>query len=503
MSEKEDSSLAARLDVLQSQSAALSPGPEQRKALLASAERLLDRFLPSLSTRAVYRPSDPETLAAEEALEPTESPADADEMFGLIERHVAQDGLHEGSPRFFGFIPGGGLYASAVADYVAAAINRYAGVGFAAPGAARLERRMVRWLSREVGYPADTSNGDLTSGGSIANLSAVVAARDAHNLRGNDIERTVVYVSEVTHHSCLKALAIAGLREAVVRQVACDDGWRMVPANLVELVRADREAGLQPWLIAANAGATDTGGVDPLAELASIARRENLWLHVDAAYGGAFALCEEGRRLLEGMQLADSITLDPHKGLFLPFGSGAVLIRDARHLYAANHVRGAYMQDLKDAADPADASPCDLSPELTRPFRALRLWLPLRLFGVAAFRAALEEKLLLARYAHSRLAELESIEMGPPPDLSIFVFRFVPPGADPEIFNAAFAEALRADGRIFLSSTNLAGRFMMRFAVLNYHSHRADVDAAVSAISEVASGLFTHRNQIDGCPEQE
>ena len=217
-------------------------------------------------------------------------------------------------------------------------------------------------------------------------------------------------------------------------------------------------------------------------------------LHVDAAYGGAFVLCDEGQRRLRGMSRADSLTLDPHKGLFLPFGSGAVLVRDAKYLYAAHHARGAYMQDLGNEYSPETASACDFSPELSRPFRGLRLWFPLQLYGVETFRAALSEKLLLAEHAYEALQDIPYIELGPPPDLSIFVFRFLPSGKDANAFNRTFADALRDDGRVYLSSTSLDGRFLIRMAILNHHTHRRHIDQAVQAIREVSGALLANND---------
>ena len=478
------SALITELDELERVARRLELGVDARGALLDSARSMTETFLARLASQPVYAQPDDRGHLAMDHLDPIEEGVAAPELLGLLDDQVARDGLQEVSPFFFGFIPGGGLYASAVADFVAGVLNRYTGVTFAAPAAARLERGLIDWLRREAGMP-ETTVGDLTSGGSIANLSATVAARDACGIRARDIERTVVYVSPLTHHSSMKALAIAGLGEAVVRVVPYDASYRFDAALLGEQISADRGAGLQPWLILCSAGATDTGSIDPLNRLADIAEAEDLWLHVDAAYGGAFVLCDEGRRRLDGLSRADSLTLDPHKGLFLPFGSGAVLVRDGRHLYVANHARGPYMQDLGESPSLETASACDLSPELSRPFRGLRLWLPLRLFGVKTFRAALAEKLLLAEYAYRRISTFEHIEVGPPPDLSIFTFRFLPPGVDANTFNRQLADDLRDDGRIYLSTTTLDGRFVLRFAVLGYNTHRAHVDTALEVIREL------------------
>ena len=252
-------------------------------------------------------------------------------------------------------------------------------------------------------------------------------------------------------------------------------------------MEADRAAGLVPWLVIATAGSTDTGAVDPLSAVGDIAAAEGLWLHVDAAYGGAFLLCEEGRRILAGIERSDSTIIDPHKGLFLPFGSGAVLVRDRDRLAAANRYHADYMQDA--FREDVELSPADLSPELTRPFRGLRLWLPLKLFGLAPFRAALKEKLLLARYFHGRLQELPDWEVGPPPDLSVVTYRYLPPRGDVNEFNRRLVAAVQNEGKFFISSTQLNGRFTLRLAVMHFRTHLADVELALEQLQYHARRL--------------
>jgi glutamate/tyrosine decarboxylase-like PLP-dependent enzyme len=273
-----------------------------------------------------------------------------------------------------------------------------------------MERILLRWMAGFLGYPA-ASTGDLTSGGSIANLVGIVTAREAHGLKAKDFDRAVVYLSEQTHHAIDKAFRIAGLKESPKRFVPLDGRHRMRPEALEAAVEGDAKAGLRPWLIAATAGTTDTGAVDPLADLAEVAHRHGLWLHVDGAYGAPFALTEQGKRILRGIERSDSVVLDPHKGLFLPFGSGAVLVREGSNLLGAHHYDASYLQDRDTLASRDEVSPADLSPELSRPFRALRLWLPLKFAGVAPFRAALEEKLLLARHFYERMRLEDGFEV--------------------------------------------------------------------------------------------
>jgi aromatic-L-amino-acid/L-tryptophan decarboxylase len=284
-----------------------------------------------------------------------------------------------------------------------------------------------------------------------------------------------------------KALRIAGLEECVQRVVPVDEQWRMNADAFAEQVAADRAAGLLPWFVVATAGTTDVGAIDPIAGIADIAAAEKLWLHVDAAYGGAFLLCDHGRRALAGIERSDSAVIDPHKGLFLPFGSGALLVRDRERLAAANRYHANYMQDA--FRPDVELSPADLSPELSRPFRGLRLWLPLKLFGLAPFRAALEEKLLLARYFHGRLAELPDWEVGPMPDLSVVTYRYRPERGDSDEFNRRLIAAVQHDGRVFISSTRLHGRFTLRLAVLHFRTHLAEIDLALELLQHHARRL--------------
>jgi glutamate/tyrosine decarboxylase-like PLP-dependent enzyme len=281
------------------------------------------------------------------------------------------------------------------------------------------------------------------------------------------------------------------MAEAQARVIPVDERYRMRADALAAAIASDRAAGLRPWLILAAAGSTDTGAVDPLAALADVARREGCWLHVDAAYGCFFLLTELGRALMRGIERADSVVLDPHKGLFLPYGAGMVLVR-AGHLLAASHsYTGHYMQDAEPAR--GELSPADVSPELSKHFRGPRLWLPLKLLGVAPFRAALEEKLLLARYFHAEVAAL-GFEVGPAPDLSVVTYQWAPPGVSREQanrLNQAIVEGVRRDGRVFISSTMLDGRFTLRLAVLAFRSHLRIIDLTLRILREQAAALGT------------
>ena len=476
-----------RISQLELESRPLDPGPEERAHLRDKVVAFADDFLNGIDGRPAFVVPRNEGNPLQDS-PISEGPTDPDEVLGLLDRGVNSSGVNVGSGGHLAYIPGSNLHASALADYLAAVTNRYSGLYFTSPGAVRMERMLLRWMAGFLGYPA-ASAGDLTSGGSIANLVGIVTAREAHALKAEEFARTVVYLSEQTHHAIDKALRIAGLKETIKRFIPLDGRHRMRPEALEVAVEGDARAGLRPWLVAATAGTTDTGAVDPLGDLADIAHRHGLWLHVDGAYGAPFALTEQGKRILSGIEQSDSVVLDPHKGLFLPFGSGAVLVREGRHLLGAHHYDASYLQDQDTLASSDEVSPADLSPELSRPFRALRLWLPLKLVGVAPFRAALEEKLLLARHFHERMRLEDRFELGPPPDLSIVTFRYLPRRGDSDAFNRKLINAVQRDGRVFLSSTKIGGKFTLRVAILSLHTHVDTIELAIEILHEKAEQL--------------
>jgi aromatic-L-amino-acid/L-tryptophan decarboxylase len=479
--------LLDRLRQLERAARPLDPGTSRRRHLREAAVASSERFLRRIETLKAYDDASGTGAGLLDAPVGERGHPIAD-VIALLEREVVRPGGNPASPGHLAYIPGGGLYHAALGDFLAAVSNKYAGIFFTGPGPVRMEHQLVRWTADLVGYP-ESAAGHIASGGSLATLAAVVAARDAHRLRSADVPRAVVYLTSQAHHCIEKALRIAGLGEAVVRRVAMDERYRMRPAALSEHIAADRAAGLRPWLVIASAGTTDAGAVDPLDAIATIAEREGCWFHVDAAYGGYFLLTDHGREAFRGIERSDSVILDPHKGLFLPYGSGIVVVRQAEALAAAHDYEGAYMQDAE--REPGERSPAELSPELSKHFRALRMWLPLMLTGTRPFRAALEEKLLLARYFHGEVQAL-GFEVGPEPELSIVTFRWAPPGLPPEEAdrrNQAIVDGVRHDGRVFLSSTLLDGRFTLRMAALAFRTHRRTIDLALRVLREQAAAV--------------
>lgn len=463
----------------------LEPASAEREALIRPVLTYANDFLNTIDTRLTYVETADKGIGIYDS-PISDTPVGIDALLAMVAEHVDRPGINPASGGHLGYIPGGGIFHSALGDYLADITNRYAGIFFASPGAVRMEHLLTRWMASIVGFP-DTAAGNLTSGGSIANLIGVVTARDARQVTAREIPRSVIYLTTHAHHSVDKAIRIAGLRECVIRHVPMDARHRMDADALDHMVTADVASELRPFLVVASAGTTDVGAVDPLLAIGDISERHGLWLHVDGAYGAFFALCDEGRNVLRGMDRADSIVMDPHKGLFLPYGSGAVLVKDTRAMQDAHFYVANYMQDTQASRD--EASPADLSLELTKHFRGMRLWLPLKLLGVAPFRAALEEKLWLARYFRERLLEMPGFEVGPPPDLSVVTFRYLPPKGDVTEFNQRLVQAIHADGRVFLSSSIIDGQFTIRLAVLAFRTHLSTIDLTLEILNEKIAEL--------------
>jgi aromatic-L-amino-acid/L-tryptophan decarboxylase len=415
---------------------------------------------------------------------PGEEGRPLEELLAVIDR-AASKGHINPSGGHMAYIPGSGIVSAAAADLVADVINRYTGIADAGPGLVALETHLLRWLVDLFGLPV-TGGGILTTGGSMAALSALVAAR--HTVLGDDFADGVIYLSDQAHGSIAKAARIAGFPARALRTVPVDDAARLDPSQLVRMIADDRAVGLRPACVVATAGTTNLGVVDPLPQLADVAEAEGLWFHVDAAYGGFFKLTDRGRDRLVGIERADSIVLDAHKGLFLPFGTGCLLVRSEETLRTSHAGEAAhYLQDMTVRDLPSFA---DISPELTRDVRGLRVWLPLHLHGVAAFRATLDEKLDLAQRVHDALSTDEHLTVLARPELSIVAFRVRRRDGDPvaeDRATRAVLSGVNAEGRAFLSSTRVDGRDVGRVCILNHRTDAARVDEAVDAIRRHAA----------------
>lgn len=391
-------------------------------------------------------------------------------------------------PGYLAFIPGGGIMSAAIADFIATSTNRYVGVRAPAPALAQIEETAIAWLARIMGYP-ETAGGILTSGGSLSTLSAIVAAREAK--LPDDFSKGTMYISDETHYCVPKAARVAGFRDWQVRRIGVDARRRIDVKALAHAVEADRMKGLKPFLIIANVGTTNTGAIDEIPRLVSIGRSHSMWVHADAAYGGFFRLASAGPSLMPEIEECDSITLDPHKGMFLPYGTGCLLVRNPETLKRAHSMDAEYLHDVRAQAS---ANFSDLSPELSRDFRGLRIWLPLLLHGVNAFRDAIEEKLMLTRWAYDRLKMDSRFEILDEPQLSVIAFRLKGAGPDSDQVNKDLQRRVNARGRVFLSSTKLDGRYVIRLCVLSFRTHMDRVRDAVEAIrAEADSALATAR----------
>ena len=391
------------------------------------------------------------------------------------------------APGYLAYIPGGGIFTAALADFIADTANRYTGIWQAAPALVQLEANALDWLRDWMQFPS-TARGLFTTGGSMAMFNAIACARE--KLLDDDIRRGTLYVSSQSHHCIAKAAKLAGIAHDRVRVIAVDADFRMQMDALECAVTADRVAGLKPFMVFSTAGTTNTGAVDPLDAIADLAAREGLWHHVDGAYGGFFHMVPELRHLLAGLPRADSLTLDPHKGLFMPYGTGALLVRDGEALRALHSSTAGYLPDNQsEFYDPAQ-----YGPDLSRGFPGLRIWLTVKFFGAARFRAALAEKRELAVWAAGQVACIPGVVMDATPQLSLFAFHLEGPGMDTlETQNEAtraLMERVTRRGRIMVTGAMVGERFLGRVCVLSFRTRRAEMETCVQQLTLECAALL-------------
>ncbi len=412
----------------------------------------------------------------------------------IYKNEVASKGINAASGSHIGYIPGGGIYTSSLADYLVDVTNEYAGIYYASPGAVSIENELIDWMKSIFKFPK-TAIGNLTSGGSIANLIALTAARDKHKIKSDQIKNSVVYLSPQVHHCTQKALRIIGLEDIKIRYVELDSNSRIISEDLSAKIKEDKIKGLNPFLVIASAGTTDTGAIDPLQKIGEIAQENNLWYHIDAAYGGFFILTKQKKDSFKGIELADSLVIDPHKGLFIPYGLGAVLVKDKEAVYHSHHYTASYMQDSIDKNAPVN--PADVSPELTKHFRGMRMWLPLQLHGTEPFIACLEEKLLLTTYFREQLIKI-GFEVGPNPDLSVSYFWFPSKNVDENSFNQKLIQEIHNNGEVYFSSTKINRKFVIRMAILSFRTKLHTIDKAIAMIDKsrkIVEKYFINENK--------
>ena len=440
----------------------------------------------------------PEELASRLNEPAPERPRDFRELLARLERDVLPFMARNEHPGYFAYIPGSGTWPSALGDLIASGLNLDVGSWGLAAGPSQLEVVVLDWFKQWIGYPSE-AGGVLTSGGSAANMTALACARES--LVGTMSDRLVVYCTDQAHSSNARAARILGFRPDQVRVLPVDDRYRMRPDALRAAMDADVGAGREPLFVAAAAGATSTGAVDPLPEIAALCRERGVWLHVDAAYGGFAVLTERGRTALAGIELADSVTLDPHKWLYQPFECGCLLVRSGRQLLDAFEIHPDYLRDAKSGV-PREVNFADYGMQLSRTSHAIKVWLSIQYFGLAAFRDAIDRCLDLTAYAEERIRAMPELELMSPQSLSIVCFRRRVASADEDVVERRNNDLVCALARTplgFVSSTKLRGRFAVRLCVFNHTTRKEDVDAVLDHFAHVrvsdedAAPVVAHR----------
>lgn len=474
---------------------------EARSLGYAIVDRLL-AYQARLSDLPVVRNKSPQELQAAlwEAL-PT-LPKDPLVVLDRIEKDIISSTNHETHPRFFAFIPGPSNFVGVLAEFLRTGYNIFAGSWLEGSAPAIAELVTLDWICKLAGYP-ESAGGTFLSGGSLANLSAIVTARDAL-LQPEDYFRAVIYGSDQTHSSVLRAMRILGFQRAQFHRIPSDTDFRLPPEALRAAIEQDRAGGRLPFCVIANAGTTNTGAIDSLPELAGICAEDRLWLHADGAYGAAALFCERGRSLLRGLELADSFTLDPHKWLFQPFDCAVLLVRDRQALRHAFHVRedeAEYLQDARGKGE--EINLWDYSPELTRPFRALKLWMSLQVFGADAFAAAIDRTFYLAEFAEKQLRADTDWEIMTAAQMAVVTFRCVPAqwksmaGSDHafksriDALNRSIAARMQADGFALVLSTELRGQTVLRLCTINPRTTEDDIGKTIGALTEASLNAMT------------
>ena len=430
------------------------------------------------------------TGAAERLIErgaPTQG-TDFETLLATLRDRVFPHAAREPHPGFIAYVPSCPTFPAVLGDWLATGYNFFAGVWPVAAGPNELEVIVLDWFREWLGMPEGTG-GLLTSGGSGANLTAMIAARE-HVTQGDAslMAKLTVYASDQTHSSVTRAAWLAGVPRTNVRSLATDDGFRLRMDALREALARDRADGFIPLMVVANAGTTNTGSVDPLRDIATLCERERLWMHVDAAYGGFAVLTASGRTMLGGIEYADSVTLDPHKWLFVPFECGCLLAREPQRLKAAFQILPEYLADVQGGHEVVNFA--DYGEQLTRYSRAVKVWLSVRYYGTDAIRDAIDRGMLLARRLEERIGELPDFEVLSPAQFGVVCFRARPDSgggtADLDALNERILARIVDEGRYFISSTRLRGAFSLRACILGYRTAEEDVDGLARALASAA-----------------
>ena len=447
-----------------------------RKFGYAVVDLLADHFA-NVKDGPVGAKGDPAKLVPLFDVDPPENGRDPNELLAQLERSVFPNNLHVDHPRFFAFVPGPNNFVSTMADALAAGFNIFNGTWFGGSAAAAVELGVVGWLGRTCGFP-ETSGGLFVSGGSMANLTALVAARNA--LLRDRVDGATVYFSDQTHSSVQRALHVIGFLPEQMRKLPSDEDFRLSIETLRAAIAADRAQGLRPFCIVANAGTTNTGAIDPLPELSDFAAAEKMWLHIDGAFGAAAILSDRGRALLRGIDRADSISLDPHKWLFQSFECGCVLVRDVALLKSAFQIKADYLRDVHRNAE--EFNPADHGVQLTRSFRALKVWLSLQTFGLSVFREAITRGFKLAEIAERELRARKGWEILSPAQMATVCFRF----GDNDDLQTQLVDVMMRDGYALLTSTTLRSVASLRLCTINPRTTEQDIVETIDRLDKFA-----------------
>jgi len=437
--------------------------------------------LPRVETERMLRTALPET------------PTPVRELVDILARDVFPNSLKSDHPRFYAFVPSPTNFVSVIGDLLISGHNLFAGHWMAASAAGQIEINVIDWLNELVGFPGKAGGGILVSGGSMANLSAIATAREA--LLGGPNEKAIVYCSDQTHSSMAKGLRLLGFRPEQKRTIATDDAYRLSVPALEAAIAADRAAGLVPFCVVANAGTTNAGAVDPLNGIADICAREKMWMHVDGAYGAAAAITERGKKALSGMERADSITLDPHKWLFQPYELGCLLVRDYTTLQKAFRVEdddhADYLEDVTRWIK-NDVNFYECGVQLTRSFKALKLWLSMRAFGLGEFRRAIEIGFEMADHAERTLRAAGTWEITTPSQMGVVTFRWkdaAKSAAEIDAITRGTVELMRADGYALVMSTVLSHRPVLRLCPINPSTNREEIEETISRLGKFSADV--------------
>ena len=459
-------------------------------------------YLASIRDRRVYPQNTSREIREKLESELSEEGVGFDRLLETFLDVIVPMSRHNAHPRMFGYVQAPGTAIAALADLLASTLNANLTAWRSAPAAVEVERLTINWIKEILGYDAGAA-GLFVSGGSMANMAALATARQAKSTDRLGTMR--VYCSEETHHSIDKAAALLGIGRDNVRKVLVDERFKIRIDDLVAKISEDREAGYLPFCVVANAGTVGTGAFDPLAEVAEVALRFNLWFHVDAAYGGFAALAHSVKPLFAAINEADSVALDPHKWLYLPVDCGCVLYRNAQIARATFAHEAEYTRVLNQGADEAFAF-WDYGPELSRRFRALKVWMTLKGIGLRALRQAIEKDLACARHFERLVQTSEDFEMLAPVELSIFCFRYVPSKSQQALVDADEAERsgiekqldalnerllteLQRDGSSYLSNARVNGHFSLRGCVMNYRTTLRDMEILFNDLLRVAASV--------------